>query len=137
MIQPVASHQSRPGLKTRRRRPGTTEHPLSERQPAAPATPEQPGINPTVTVSKPLPGRLRLVGEGDEPARKIWRLKTMDTTTNAALRPAGLAGALRLWSAARALLALFGLAVILAVALPAPREALMHQYAVWTEAWED
>ena len=58
-------------------------------------------------------------------------------STDVAIQPAGLAGALRLWSAARALLALLGLAVILAVALPAPREALLRQYAAWTEALED
>ena len=50
-------------------------------------------------------------------------------SSDVAMQPAGLAGALRLWSAARALLALLGLAVILAVALPAPREALLRQYA--------
>jgi soluble lytic murein transglycosylase-like protein len=58
-------------------------------------------------------------------------------STDVAIQPAGLAGALRLWSAARALLALLGLAVILAVALPAPREALLRHYAAWTEALED
>jgi soluble lytic murein transglycosylase-like protein len=61
----------------------------------------------------------------------------MDTTNDAALRPAGLAGALRLWSAARALLALLGLAMILTVSLPAPREALLRLYASWSEALED
>jgi soluble lytic murein transglycosylase-like protein len=60
----------------------------------------------------------------------------METTDNA-IRLPGLAGALRLWSAARALLALVGLAVVLAAALPAPREALLRQVAAWAEAWED
>jgi soluble lytic murein transglycosylase-like protein len=78
---------------------------------------------------------LRLVGEGDQPARKIWRLKM--ETTDTAIRLPGLAGALRLWSAARALLALLGLAVVLAAALPAPREVLLRQLAAWAEAWED
>jgi len=58
-------------------------------------------------------------------------------SSDVAMQPAGLAGALRLWSAARALLALLGLAVILTVALPAPREALLRQYAAWSEALED
>jgi len=60
----------------------------------------------------------------------------METTDNA-IRLPGLAGALRLWSAARTLLALFGLAVVLAAVLPAPREALLRQLAAWAEAWED
>jgi soluble lytic murein transglycosylase-like protein len=79
---------------------------------------------------------LRLVGEGDQPAQKIWRLKMIEST-EMAIRLPGLHGALRIWSAARALLALFGLAVVLAVALPAPREALLRQLAVWSDAWEE
>jgi soluble lytic murein transglycosylase-like protein len=47
----------------------------------------------------------------------------------------GLAGALRLFSAARALLALVGLAVFLTAVLPTPREAVLRQIAAWTEAW--
>jgi soluble lytic murein transglycosylase-like protein len=78
---------------------------------------------------------LRLVGEGDQPARKIWRLKM--ETTDMAMRLPGLTGALRIWSAVRALLALLGLAVVLAAALPVPREALLRQLAAWAEAWED
>jgi len=46
----------------------------------------------------------------------------------------GLAGALRLLYAARALLALVGLAVILLVLLPAPRDAVLRQIAAWAEA---
>ena len=57
-------------------------------------------------------------------------------TTELTMKFPGLAGALRLFSAARALLALVGLAVILAATLPAPREALLRQFAAWTEAWE-
>ena len=53
------------------------------------------------------------------------------------IRLPGLNGALRIWSAARALLALLGLAVVLAAALPAPREALMRQLAAWAEAWDE
>jgi soluble lytic murein transglycosylase-like protein len=82
---------------------------------------------------------LRLVGEGDVPARKIWRLKMIESTEtiDMSLRLPGLNGALRIWSAARALLALLGLAVVLAAALPAPREALLRQLAAWAESWDD
>ena len=58
-------------------------------------------------------------------------------TSEIAIRPPALLGALRLWSAARALLALFGLAVLLAAVLPASRDALLRQFAAWGEAWED
>ena len=58
-------------------------------------------------------------------------------TTDSAIKPPGLAGALRLFFAARAVLAMVGLAVVLAAALPAPREALLRQFAAWTEAWEE
>jgi len=58
-------------------------------------------------------------------------------TSEIAIRPPALVGALRLWSATRALLALFGLAVLLAAALPAPREALLRQIAAWSDAWDD
>ncbi len=57
--------------------------------------------------------------------------------TGLTLRLPGLNGALRIWSAARALLALLGLAVVLAAALPAPREALLRQLAAWAEAWDE
>ena len=58
-------------------------------------------------------------------------------SSDIAMKLPGLAGALRLFSAARSLLALFGLAVVLAAALPAPRDALLRQFAAWAEAWED
>ena len=58
-------------------------------------------------------------------------------TPDIAIRLPALAGALRLFSAARALLALLGLAVVLAAALPAPRDALLRRLATWAEAWED
>ena len=58
-------------------------------------------------------------------------------TTDIAIKMPGLAGALRLFSAARALLALVGLTVVLAAALPAPRDAVLRQVAAWAEAWED
>jgi soluble lytic murein transglycosylase-like protein len=77
---------------------------------------------------------LRLVGEGEVPAQKIWRLQM--ETTDTAIRLPRLAGAQRLWSAARAMLAMLGLAVLVAATLPAARETLLRQTA-WTEAWED
>lgn len=58
-------------------------------------------------------------------------------TTDTAIKIPGLTGALRLWSAARGVFALLGLAVVLAAALPAPREALLRQFLAWAEAWED
>jgi soluble lytic murein transglycosylase-like protein len=79
---------------------------------------------------------LRLVGEGEHPARKIWRLKMIETS-EIALKLPGLTGALRLLSVARALLALLGLAVVLAVALPAPREVLLRQAGILSEVWND
>ena len=54
-----------------------------------------------------------------------------------AMRLPGLAGALRLWSAARTLLALLGLAVLVAAALPAPRDALLREVVAWADAWEE
>jgi soluble lytic murein transglycosylase-like protein len=59
----------------------------------------------------------------------------MIESTQMTLRLPGLNGALRIWSAARALLALLGLAVVLAAALPAHREALLRPLAAWAEAW--
>ena len=41
-----------------------------------------------------------------------------------------------MYSAARTLLALVGLTVVLALSLPAPREILLPQLAAWTDAWE-
>jgi soluble lytic murein transglycosylase-like protein len=76
---------------------------------------------------------VRLVGEGGNPAQKIWRLKM--ATTDIEMKPPGLAGALRLFSAARSLLALIGLAAVLAAGMPAPREFLLRQLTVWTDAW--
>lgn len=57
-------------------------------------------------------------------------------TSEMVIRLPGLHGALRLWSAARAMLALLGLAVLLSVALPVPRELLLRQLAAWSEAWD-
>ena len=61
----------------------------------------------------------------------------MMETTNVAVRLPALNGAWRLFSAARTLFALVGLAVVLAVGLPAPREFLLHQAAAWGEAWDE
>jgi soluble lytic murein transglycosylase-like protein len=58
-------------------------------------------------------------------------------TTHIAIKLPGFAGAIRLYSAARTLLALVGLAVVLAAALPAPREFLLRQVTLWTDAWEN
>jgi soluble lytic murein transglycosylase-like protein len=46
-----------------------------------------------------------------------------------------LAGALRLFCAARTLFALIGLSVVLATGLPVPREFLLRQFALWGDAW--
>jgi soluble lytic murein transglycosylase-like protein len=78
---------------------------------------------------------LRLVGEGEVPAQKIWRLQM--ETTDTAIRLPRLTGALRLWSAARTMLAMLGLAVLVAAMLPAARETLLRQSVAWAEAWED
>ena len=59
----------------------------------------------------------------------------MDTTNLAARLPA-VAGAWRVFSVARTLLALVGLAAVLAVGMPAPRDFLLRQLSVWTESWD-
>jgi len=58
-------------------------------------------------------------------------------TSNAAAKLPGLEGAMRLLSAARSLLALVGLAVVLAVALPSSREFALQQLAVWAGLWQE
>lgn len=58
-------------------------------------------------------------------------------STETAIRLPRLAGALRMWSAARAMLALLGLTVLVAAALPGTRDLLLRQTAAWAEAWED
>ena len=60
----------------------------------------------------------------------------MMQTSEVAMRLPGTAGAWRMFSAARTLLALVGLAVVLVLALPAPREILLLQFAVWSGGWE-
>ena len=57
-------------------------------------------------------------------------------TSEAVMKIPALAGALRLFSAARTLLALIGLAVVLAAGLPASREILLPQFGAWSGAWE-
>jgi soluble lytic murein transglycosylase-like protein len=88
---------------------------------------------------------LRLVGVGDDPARKTWRLQ-METTDMAIQLPGeagGLRnpGRLRLWVALHTGLALLGLMVVLAaslaVALPGPREAALRELAAWAESWDE
>jgi soluble lytic murein transglycosylase-like protein len=59
----------------------------------------------------------------------------MQTTEQAARLP-GLAGALRVLSAARAVLALVGLATLAALAHPLPREVLMRQAAGLALYWD-
>jgi len=60
----------------------------------------------------------------------------METTTQAAPMPI-FAGAKRLLSVAHALFTLIGLAVVLAVSLPAPREYLMRQAGILGESLDD
>jgi soluble lytic murein transglycosylase-like protein len=134
MIQPVALQQSplEDDFQPRQARHKQSRRTVRRR---TDETVERPRNSQPPNPSNLSPRLGRLIGEGDEPARKVWRLRM--EATDVAIQPARLAGALRLWSAARALLALLGLAVILAVALPAPREALLRQYAAWSEALED
>ncbi|MEW6688071.1 MAG: transglycosylase SLT domain-containing protein [Pseudomonadota bacterium] len=62
-------------------------------------------------------------------------------TSNDAIRLPGLAGALRLFSAARAALAVLGLGVLLAAAMavahPGPRDALLRQLAGFADSWDN
>jgi soluble lytic murein transglycosylase-like protein len=76
-----------------------------------------------------------LVGEGGNPAQKIWRLKMMETS-DIAMKAPGLAGPWRLFSAARTLFALVGLGAVLTVGLPALRDFMPRQADVWTDGWE-
>ena len=98
----------------------------------APRTePQTPPLVPT-----PLPtGELQLVRAGTGGDAQVWRLKKMQTTEEAMTLP-GLAGALRLFGAARAALALIGLATVLAFAHPVSREALLRQAAGLAEYWD-
>ena len=57
-------------------------------------------------------------------------------STDMTVRWPAIEGAWRMFSAARTLLALVGLAVVLAAALPATRESLLLQLASWAGAWE-
>lgn len=57
-------------------------------------------------------------------------------STSIAFRLPGLAGALRLLSAARAILALVGLVAVLVLALPTPREALLQRITGWAGVWD-
>ena len=98
---------------------------------ASPGEPRYLPVKPTKTSLK----RLRLVGEGEGPAQKVWRLKM--ESTNDAVRLPGVAGALRLLSVAQAVFAMLGLMAVLAVALPAPREMLLQRVNAWTSNWDN
>src|SRR3972149_6893565 len=119
MIQPVASQQAPLKSKAQQRRSGTTEPTRGVRTRCVQVLPGRPGNNPKPGMSNPSRRRLRLVGGGGDPAQKVWRLR-METSEAVTKIPA-LAGALRVFSAARSLLALIGLAVVLAAGLPASR----------------
>lgn len=134
MIQPVASQHSPLKPKAQPRRSGITETARGVRTRSVQVLPGRPGNNPKPRASSASPRRLRLVGEGGNPAQKVWRLKM--ESTDFAIKVPGLSGALRLLSVARAVLALVGLAVVLAAILPAPRDAILQQFAAWSEAWE-
>ena len=56
--------------------------------------------------------------------------------TEEAVRLPGIAGALRVWSAARAALSLVGLTTVLAFAHPVSREALLRQAAGLADYWD-
>src|SRR3989304_2261967 len=133
MLRPVATQQSplSSSAQSRRRRPkeGPPEAQLRTAQVV-------PGRPQTTLIQQPLtsPRRLRLIGGGEIPSPKVWRLQMMQTS-EVAMRLPGTAGAWRMFSAARTLLALVGLAVVLALALPAPREILLLQFAVWGGGW--
>ena len=58
-------------------------------------------------------------------------------TTEFAIRPPRLEGMPRVWPITRAVLALLGFAVLLAVALPAARGLLLRESADWFEAWDE
>jgi transglycosylase-like protein with SLT domain len=57
-------------------------------------------------------------------------------SSQAAIKLPALAGALRLFSMARALFALIGLSVVLSAGLPVPREFLLRQLTAWTDSWD-
>src|SRR5258706_4569490 len=108
-----------------------------ERSGSGPAAkPRVPGTElqtPPVTLPSPAPGRLRLVRAAAGGAGQIWRLKMQSDDV---VKLPGLAGALRVWGAARAALALVGLATVLAFAHPVPREALLRQAAGLAQYWD-
>ncbi len=135
MIQAVASQQSPLSRKAQGQRPGAKERPQARPMQAAHDGTGSPRNDPLIELSKPSVRRVRLVGEGGDPAQKVWRLQML--TSESAIKLPGLAGARRVFSAARALLALLGLTVVLGAALPLPREAALRQIAAWAEAWED
>ena len=134
MMKSVASQQSPLKSKAQQRRSGTAESSRGVRTRSVQVLPGRPGINPNSSPPQASARRLRLVGEGGDPAQKIWRLKM--ETSDVAMRLPGLVGALRLFCAARTLFALIGLAAVLAAGLPTPREFLLRQLTVWSDAWD-
>jgi len=79
-------------------------------------------------------GRFRLVRAGTGGAVRAWRLKM--NSTDEVMKLPGLAGALRVFSATRAALALVGLDKVVAFAHPVSREALMRQAAGLAHVWD-
>ena len=114
MIQSVASQHTPLSLAcSAARRPGTTESSRAVRKRSVQVAPGRPR-----NTSKPqivqAPTEALAAGRGRRrPAQKVWRLKNGNNERCRDELP-GLAGALRLFSAARTLLALVGLAVVLA-----------------------
>ena len=56
--------------------------------------------------------------------------------SEAAMKMPALASALRLFCAARTLFALIGLSAVVLAGLPVPREFLLRQVTVWSDAWD-
>ena len=138
MLRVVASQQSPLKSKLQPRRPGLKRTPRDERQRVAPAEPVAP--NHLLETEEPASGRLRLVeeGEGQTPDE---RRTVMETTENAIQLP-GLGAAWRVFSAARSVLALVGLVVVLLAGLlaasPQPRDWLWQRVSGLASAvWED
>src|SRR5579862_5806616 len=101
------------------------------------ARPQKPRVEPQTSPAAepvPQPGRLKLVRAGAGGAGQVWRLK-METSNEATVLP-GLAGALKVFGAARTALALVGLATLGALVHPVPRETLMRQAAGLVQYWD-
>src|SRR5262245_12673484 len=114
-------------------RPAATQQKRSKSGPAKAQAPRIEPQKPPVAPPPPVTGRLRLVREGSGGPAQVWRLRM---EAEDAVRLPGLAGALRLWGATRAALALVGLATVLAFAHPVTRETLMRQAAGLADYWD-